>query len=322
MAIAKPAKEEPPCSRRQPASIGSGRPRGRCAITSPALGFTDCPRRERGRSSSVPDGSIDLQWVDGVLRIAGPDREPQAEALAPGAVVVGFRFRPGHAAKWLGLSAAEMVNRRIPLDEIWGREASRLAEEVSAARGIAELVQGLERGLARRGAALAPSQGYPQAAYRLMAEGVPPGKALIPWLAEELALSERSLRRRFGEGFGYGPKTLDRILRFQHFLALLRGAGPPSLAGLAAAAGYADQAHLTRESRRLAGSTPSELAGLIAGKELSGLLVSQGPVLYFHMSRKRLATSIRAPPAHRGPRRPAPQRPRRCARSGPGSPRG
>jgi AraC-like DNA-binding protein len=220
----------------------------------------------------VPDGSIDLQWVDGDLRIAGPDREPQTEPLAPGTIVIGFRFRPGHASEWLGLSATEILNRRIPLDEVWGRDASLLAEEVSAARGIAELVQGLERGLARRRAARAPSQGYPQAAYRLMAQGVPPGKALIPWLAEELALSERSLRRRFGEAFGYGPKTLDRIFRFQRFLVLLRGAGSSSLAGLAAAAGYADQAHLTRESRRLAGSTPGELAGLLAGKELSGPL--------------------------------------------------
>ena len=100
----------------------------------------------------VPDGSIDLQWLGGALRIAGPDREPQTEALAPGAIVVGFRFRPGHAAAWLGLAATEMLNRRIPLDEIWGREASRLAEEVSAARGVADLVQRLERGLARRAA--------------------------------------------------------------------------------------------------------------------------------------------------------------------------
>ena len=107
----------------------------------------------------VPDGSIDLQWVEGVLRIAGPDREPQTEALAPGAIVVGFRFRPGHAAEWLGLSAAELLNRRIPLDEIWGREASRLAEEVGAARGIADLVQRLET---RLGAARCRPSAEPQ----------------------------------------------------------------------------------------------------------------------------------------------------------------
>ena len=219
----------------------------------------------------VPDGSIDLQWVDGVLRIAGPDREPQREALAPGTIVVGFRFLPGQAAAWLGIAADEMLNRRIPLDEIWGRDAGRLAAAASTARDVAELVLGLEGALARRAACLAPSDDYPQAAYRLLAAGAPPGRELIPWLAEELALSERTLRRRFGEAFGYGPKTLDRILRFQRFLALLRGDGPRSLAGLAAAAGYADQAHLTRESRRLAGATPGEIAALLADKPPVGL---------------------------------------------------
>ena len=55
-------------------------------------------------------------------------------------------------------------------------------------------------------------------------------------------------------------------LRFQRFLTLLRGTGHRSLAELAAAAGYADQAHLTRESRRLAGGTPGEIAALLADK--------------------------------------------------------
>jgi AraC-like DNA-binding protein len=73
-----------------------------------------------------------------------------------------------------------------------------------------------------------------------------------------LGLSERQLRRRFVDAVGYGPKTLARILRFQRFLALA-GSGE-DLARLALAAGYADQAHLTRETRRLAGRTPLELA--------------------------------------------------------------
>ncbi len=170
--------------------------------------------------------------------------------------------------KWPGLSAAELLNRRIPLDEIWGREASRLAEEVGAARGIADLRAGNSNKVLASSALPAErrSRSYPRAAYRLVTEGAPPGKELIPWLADELALSERTLRRRFGEAFGYGPKTLDRILRFQRFLTLLRGTGHRSLAELAAAAGYADQAHLTRESRRLAGGTPGEIAALLADK--------------------------------------------------------
>jgi AraC-like DNA-binding protein len=73
-----------------------------------------------------------------------------------------------------------------------------------------------------------------------------------------LFISARQLHRRFVAALGYGPKTLQRILRFQAFLALSHAhADDGSLTRLAAAAGYADQAHLSRECSRLAGLTPS-----------------------------------------------------------------
>ena len=56
-----------------------------------------------------------------------------------------------------------------------------------------------------------------------------------------------------------GPKTLDRILRLQRFLALGRADPSAGLARLAADAGYADQAHLGRDCRALADATPTQL---------------------------------------------------------------
>jgi transcriptional regulator GlxA family with amidase domain len=76
-------------------------------------------------------------------------------------------------------------------------------------------------------------------------------------LAQRLAIDERTLRRRCVRALGYGPKTLDRILRFRRALRLGR-AGLPAVE-VAAAAGYADQAHLSRECRRLAGVGPGAL---------------------------------------------------------------
>jgi methylphosphotriester-DNA--protein-cysteine methyltransferase len=74
-----------------------------------------------------------------------------------------------------------------------------------------------------------------------------------------LGLSPRSLRRFSQSQFGYGAKTLERILRLQRFLRQSRALPQHSLAMLAADAGYADQAHLSREARELAGMTASEL---------------------------------------------------------------
>jgi AraC-like DNA-binding protein len=89
-----------------------------------------------------------------------------------------------------------------------------------------------------------------EAARRLVRPGT-----RVESLADDLGLSERQLRRRFHAAAGYGPKTLQRVLRFRRFLA----GGEPDLARAALDAGYADQSHLTRECVRLAGRTPTAL---------------------------------------------------------------
>ena len=78
-------------------------------------------------------------------------------------------------------------------------------------------------------------------------------------VAAEIGLSPRQLRRRCHVVVGYGPKTLQRVLRFRRFVSQLE-AGSSDLATLAAQTGYADQAHLTRECQALAGLTPAALA--------------------------------------------------------------
>ena len=206
----------------------------------------------------APDGTIDLQWIDGRFRVAGPDRDPVIEILPAGTAVIGFRFQPGVAAGWLGVPANEILGQRLSLNELWGPRARRLAAKVRYHRNIAELTAALASaiaGIARDDARIDTRM---RAAYDLIEAGAPSGVVLVPWLARALAMSERTLRRRFDESFGYGPKTLDRILRYQRFLRLVRlSQGPTAI--LAAEAGYSDQPHLVRESRRLAGCTPLEV---------------------------------------------------------------
>ena len=105
-------------------------------------------------------------------------------------------------------------------------------------------------------------------------------KALMPWhrvnidtLATHLALSGSQLRRRCLHAVGVSPKVLQRVLRFQGFLALAQAGaaasgrrGADGMAGLAADAGYADQAHLSRECLRLTGLTPRQFLGGSVGR--------------------------------------------------------
>ncbi|MER8599116.1 hypothetical protein NKH09_14665 [Mesorhizobium sp. M1339] len=167
----------------------------------------------------MPDTTIDLQWIGGSFRIAGPDKEPQTEVLAADEVVIGLRFHPAAAAAWLGVPQIELVGKRLSLDDLWGARARRLASRVRPSDSLEDLACSLQQAVAEE--VPAPATDVPmQAAYRLIERGPPPDAPLVPWLMRALEMSERTLRRRFDTSFGYGPKTLDRIPRYQRFLRL------------------------------------------------------------------------------------------------------
>lgn len=82
----------------------------------------------------------------------------------------------------------------------------------------------------------------------------------IAQLSEWIGCSSRQLHRRFTSAVGYGPKTFQSVLRFQRLLGLAaRTAASRSLAQFSVAAGYADQAHMTREVQGFSGSPPTVL---------------------------------------------------------------
>jgi AraC-like DNA-binding protein len=219
-----------------------------------AVWFHQMPRDGAPPITVTPDGTIDLQWIDGSLRVAGPDKEPHTEIVAAGATVIGFRFRPAVAASWLRIPASDLVDKRVALEDLWGSRANRLADRIGQLHGYGSIIAALETALAESAPRRQPDAAM-RAAHAFIAAGPPPGAPLVPWLARSLGISERTLRRRFDESFGYGPKTLDRIMRYQRFVRLSQTSRLPT-AVVAAEVGYSDQAHLVRESRRLSGLTP------------------------------------------------------------------
>jgi len=91
------------------------------------------------------------------------------------------------------------------------------------------------------------------AAWRLLARVR--GRARVDWLADEVGWSRRHLTGRFTAEYGVTPKEAARLMRFEHARGLTGQRVP--LAEVALEAGYADQAHLAREWRRLAGQPAS-----------------------------------------------------------------
>ncbi|MEV6691892.1 helix-turn-helix transcriptional regulator [Micromonospora sp. NPDC051196] len=226
----------------------------------------------------LPDGCLDLLWSSRVgLLVAGPDRIAHLSENAPAEQWVGLRLPPGVGPAVFGVPAFELRDRRVPLADVLGaRAASTLADQVAGVAvprpaGVGGAVDGDDA--ASSGAADAALSGVGAvlaavAACRLRAaDGPDPlgrrvaialaAGASVTETAAQAGLGPRSLLRHSRHLFGYGPKTLARILRMRRALALARTGVP--LAEVAVRAGYADQAHLTRDVRALAGVPPAVL---------------------------------------------------------------
>lgn len=83
--------------------------------------------------------------------------------------------------------------------------------------------------------------------------------ASVAELAASTGWSARRLHRHALRAYGYGPKTLARVLRFRRAVGLARAGRP--FADVAAECGFSDQAHLAREVRALSGTTLGALLG-------------------------------------------------------------
>lgn len=212
----------------------------------------------------LPTGGVEVHWpLGGRPHLLGPLTGPLVELIPAGTVVVGVRFQPSSAL--LGATSLEdIVDQRVAVDDLGYRWVERLGEAMLLAPTPGQALQLLQRFLLRH---LPVTRRDP-----LVDEVV---RRLMPWtavevatVADEVGLSTSQLRRRCLQALGIGPKALQRTLRFQGFLALAQAGaratgrrGVDGMAGLAVDVGYADQAHLSREVRRLTGLTPTALLG-------------------------------------------------------------
>jgi AraC-like DNA-binding protein len=206
----------------------------------------------------LPDGCIDDIWMGGEPFVAGPATMTSRPETTAGIEIVGVRFLPGVAPALLGVSARELLNQDVPLRDIWPQKLAASWQDVWAHPTPSERFESIGEVVAQRAA----SVDEPDALVgNVVAWFASHPRGTVAALPQDVGFSERQIRRRVEEAVGYGPKTLQRILRLQRLLWLAGHAPSPrrNLASLAFAAGYADQPHMTREVAVLAGSTPGPL---------------------------------------------------------------
>lgn len=213
----------------------------------------------------LPDGCMDIiiNLGDPVLSDGGSDTRT---AFVVGAMTsarrvflrgrvdtIGIRFRPGMAPAYLGEDANRLTDAVADLDALWRPAFAReLVERLGNCPADEERAGILDAVLtplrpARRDAAI-------EAAVRAIRESR--GAVTIAVLSCRVGLSPRQLQRRFAERVGLSPKLAARIARFGHAASLLRERRWTG-ARVAAAAGYHDQPHMTRDFHALAGLSPS-----------------------------------------------------------------
>jgi AraC-like DNA-binding protein len=224
----------------------------------------------RPREPLVPDLRIELIFNAG---LAWRWFEAGAEASRPAAVLTcigmrgsslaieqpgrldhfAIRFRPAGLARFLTVPLGELTQRCWNLRELWNDGARELEERLGEAHDDAACVAAADTFLQQR---LAPARRDSQLALhaaRLLSASH--GQLSIERLASGHGVSYKRLERAFARDVGLSPKHFARVARVQRALELAT-TSRAGLARLAAACGYADQAHFSREFSRLIGLTP------------------------------------------------------------------
>lgn len=207
------------------------------------------------RHRILPDGCVDIVWIgEGAPLIAGPATRSLIAELRPGTGIVGARFKPGRAADFLGMPVDELLNRHVPLADLWGADAAGFMEPVLEHPPGTARLRGVAAALRTRSTKLSPADPAVLAAVSWLARHP---AARIRDLGQVIGMSTRQLQRRFRVAVGYGPKVFQRTIRLQRFLLL--GRDDRDFADTAGTLGYADQAHMCRDIQDLSSESPRKL---------------------------------------------------------------
>jgi AraC-like DNA-binding protein len=191
-------------------------------------------------------------WSESIVH--GPQSSYYVAGPKPKGGTVGVSFRPGAAGSVLGVSMMELVDRHVALDAIWGTRGVDLRHRLMSAADPTAMFQILEQSLSAR--IHRPLLIHPAVAHALAARPADGALARVAEVQRASGYSPRHFIALFRSAVGLNPKHYYRIRRFNSTVRSMAAGG--CLGDIAAAAGYSDQAHLTREFREFAGVAPTQ----------------------------------------------------------------
>jgi AraC-like DNA-binding protein len=178
-------------------------------------------------------------------------------------LLVAAQFRPGGLAAFVRCGIGELSEQMTPLNSIWGRPASILAERIYDAKSAAEKVTLYQSLLMER---FADVPHRPRIEHSIAQIDAAQTNVSVEWLASQANWSQKQFERQFERTVGMMPKRYIRLARFQKLVRLLsQCAGAANWSALAAQFGYYDQSHLAKDFQAFAGTTASEFLEATAG---------------------------------------------------------
>jgi len=216
--------------------------------------------REGARELVLPNAAMSLVFsIDDCGRAAsvltGPHSQPISLDTSRGFTAIGVKFKVGGAFPFLETMSCELNNHTVRLDELWGRDASDLEEQIWEAPTADEKFRVIQETLPRQ-LARSPS-GHPGVAYALREIDRSGGSCAVASLADDIGISTRRLGQLFEREVGFSPKLLARMRRFGEVLRLIDSSGQVDWTDIALSTGYYDQPHFNHEFRTFCGMEPS-----------------------------------------------------------------
>ncbi|MEV5967313.1 helix-turn-helix domain-containing protein [Kribbella sp. NPDC051952] len=168
---------------------------------------------------------------------------------------VGVHFKPWGLAPFLPMPAAELCDRPVTVEQVWGRSAiTELRDRLATADGPYEMLTLLEEEMMRR---LCETAGLGLVRHTSSVIAATSGAVPVGDLTVATGVSSTHLAKRFKELIGVTPKRLARTHRFATTLLTIDPVEPVDWGELAAGAGYFDQAHFGHEFQAFTGLTPT-----------------------------------------------------------------
>ncbi len=169
--------------------------------------------------------------------------------------VFGIKFRPATFAPVLGARMSSFTDRVVPIDQVLGAEGAGLARAITAS--IEDMNRSIERAESFLVGSL-PVMPDEVAALRDLVERLATDRTLVRAAdaAREIGLDVRTLQRRFASYVGVTPKWVIQRCRLHEAAEQLAREDAPTLARVAASAGYSDQSHFVRDFKAFVGRSP------------------------------------------------------------------